>query len=67
MTYAPGERLRCPRCGKLLVIAFLPPGGWVESACGKCRHLVIFEPSRDPVVMARHGQPEAAAEIRVEL
>ena len=55
----PGERLRCPVCSKLLAVAFLPPESWLESACPKCKRLVIFEPGRDPVLLPRHGQPEA--------
>ena len=59
MTGQPGTRLRCPKCQKLLAVAYLPGNAWLESACPKCRHLVLFTPDAPPVVMARHGQPEA--------
>lgn len=42
MTAPIGQRLRCPKCGKLLSVAYLTPGAWVECICKPCKHLVIF-------------------------
>lgn len=42
MTNPIGQRLRCPTCGKLLSVAYLTPGAWVECICKPCKHLVIF-------------------------
>ena len=58
MQNAVGQRLRCPKCGKLLSVAHLPPGSWLEMVCKSCKLAVIFEPGRDPVLLPRHGQPE---------
>lgn len=60
MQNAVGQRLRCPKCQKLLAVAYVPPSGWVEMACRPCKALVIFEPGRDAVLLPRHGQPESA-------
>lgn len=50
-----GQRLRCPKCGKLLSVAHLPPGGWVECVCKPCKHGVIFA-SEDGRIVAHTFQ-----------
>lgn len=58
----PGERLRCPKCDKLLAVAHLPPEAWLECVCKSCKLAVIFTPDAAPVILPRYSDQAETAQ-----
>ena len=39
----PLQAWRCPRCGTLLLRAWLPPGAVLEIKCQRCKEIIVRE------------------------